>query len=135
AALLIQHHVRANGDRLLLLYLLLPKSRVVQPEVHIEVLKVAFSRLVADRAVERMVSQQKFQHRAPAILGLDALGVHNHPVSDGCVAGDLKLGIFLYLHQADAAISSDRKSWMVTVARNEDTEPLCRLYDRAAMGD
>ena len=81
-----------SGHGLLLLDLLLPKPRIVEPEVHVEVLKVAFAGLVADRAVERVVGQEEFQHGAPAVFSLVALGVHHHAFGHRRVAGDLELG-------------------------------------------
>src|SRR5712692_5861210 len=134
AALLVQHHMRANGDGLLLLDLLLAKPGVVKPEVHVKVLEVAFSRLVTDGAVERVVGQEKFQHRPPAILSLGTLGVHHHPFGDGRIAGDLELGILLHLHQADTAVSSDGKPRVIAVARDENPELFRSLDDRGAVG-
>ena len=133
APLLVQHHVRANGHGLLLLDLLLPEARIVEPEVHVEVLKIAFTRLVADRAVERMISEEKLQHRSPAILSFVALGVHDHPFGHGRIAGDLELGDLLHLHQADTTVSGDGKPRVVAVARDENAQLLCSLDDRAAI--
>src|SRR5712692_5288150 len=133
AALLVQHHVRANGHGLLLLDLLLPKPGVVKPEVHVKVLKVAFSRLVTDGAVERVVGQEEFQHRPPAILSVGALRVHHHSFGHWRIAGDLELGVLLHLHQADTAVSGDGKPRVVAVARDVDAELLRGLDDRAAL--
>ena len=123
----------ADLDRLLFLDLLLAELRVVEPEVHIEILKVAFSRLIADRAVERVVGEQEFEHRPPAFFGLLVLGVDDHPFGHRCVAGDLELGILLHVDQADTAVAGDGESRVVAVARDEDAKLLGRLYHRAAV--
>src|SRR5947208_15650444 len=52
AALLIEHHVRSDGDGLLLLDLLFSEPGIVEAEIHVEVLEVALSRLIADGTVE-----------------------------------------------------------------------------------
>ncbi|MBM2836943.1 MAG: hypothetical protein HW409_1132 [candidate division NC10 bacterium] len=130
AAFLVQHHVGADGHGLLLLDLLLSKPGIVEPEVHVEVLEVAFARLVADRAVERVVRQEKFQHGAPAVFSLGTLGVHHHSFSDRRVAGDLELGDLLHFHQADPTVSSDGKPRVIAIARDEIPELLRSLDNR-----
>ena len=114
---------------------MLPEPRVIEPEVQVEILQVALAGLVADRAVERVVGQQELQHRAPAVLGLVALGVHDHPLGHGRVAGDLELGDLLHLHEADAAVARDGESGVVAVARNEDPQLLRGLDDRGPVGN
>src|SRR5262245_37469512 len=63
AALLVEHHMGANRDGFMLLDLLFPKPRVVEAEVQVEILQVAFAGLVADRAIERVIRKEKLQHR------------------------------------------------------------------------
>ena len=89
AALLIEHHVRTDGYSFLLLDLLFSEAGIVEPEVHVEVLEVALSRLIAHGTVERVIGQEEFRHRAPPLVGFRAAGVHDHPVGDGRIARDL----------------------------------------------
>ena len=132
---MIQHHVRTQHDSLVLLDLLFAELRVVETEIHVEVLQVALAGLIADRAVKRVVGEQKFEHGAPAIFGLVALGAYDHSVGDGCVARDLKLGVVHHLDQADTAVSGDRESRVIAVARDVDAEFLCCLDHRGAFGN
>src|SRR5207249_8773613 len=90
---------------------------------------------IADRAVERVVGQEEFQHGAPAVLSLVALGVHNHSFGHGRVAGDLELGDLLQFHEADAAVARDRESGVVAVAWNVDPQLLRGLDDRGSIRD
>ena len=65
AALLIQNDVRPDGSGFLPLGLVFVEARIVKPVLHVVVLELAFARLIADRAIQRMIGQQKFQHRTP----------------------------------------------------------------------
>ena len=54
---LVQHHMGAEFHGLFLFDLVLPEARVIEPEVHVEILQVALTRLIANRTVERVVGQ------------------------------------------------------------------------------
>src|SRR5262249_54195323 len=55
AALLVEHHVRADIDRLALLVLLAElKARGLPIVVHVVILQLALARLVADRTIDRV---------------------------------------------------------------------------------
>src|SRR4029453_8250090 len=107
----------------------------VQPEVQVEILEIALTRLVADRTVERVVGEEKLQNGSSALLRLGARGVHGHPFADRCVAGDLELGKFLYLDETDAEIAGDGECGVVAVSRNEDAQLLRGLNHRGSVGD
>src|SRR5207247_5471783 len=62
ASLLVEHDMRPERHGLVLLHLLFAEARIVQAEVEVEILQVAFARLVADGTVERMVGEQELQH-------------------------------------------------------------------------
>src|SRR5262249_33949739 len=57
-------------------------------------LEAALPRLVADRAVERVIDQQELHYRRARLLDLVAFGVDDHPLGDGGVAPDHELGLF-----------------------------------------
>ncbi len=126
---------RGYSDGLVLLDLLLPEPRIIEPEVQVKILQVALTGLVADRTVERVVGQEELQHRPAAVLSLLILGVHNHPFAHRRIAGDLELGKLLHVHEADAAVARDRESGVIAVARNEDPHLLRGLDDRGPSGD
>src|SRR5262245_27919962 len=133
AALLIEHHVRADRHGLLLLDLLLPEPRIVEPEVHVEVLEITLSRLIADGTIERMVGEQEFKHSPGTVFGFSAFRVHHHSVSDGRVAGDLQLRVLLDFDDADTAVSGNGESGVIAVARDEDPDLLGGLDHGAAV--
>ena len=123
-----------EGHGLFLLDLVLLEPRVVKTEVHVVVLQIALTGLVADRAVERVIDQQELQHRAPALLGLVALGLHDHSLDDRRIAGDLELWELFNLHKADAAVACDGEPGVVAIARNEDPQLLRGLDDHGSLG-
>ena len=128
ASLLIQHHVRADIDRLALLdFLAQRKARLLAVVIHVVVLQFALARLIAHRTIDRMVDQQELQHRALRRLGLIAVGMNHHPFGDLGVAGDLQLGRLLDLDQAHPAIADDGERRMVTVMRDFHPEHVSRL--------
>ena len=135
ATLLVQHHVRAQCDGLVLLDLLLPEPRVIKSEVQIEILQVALTGLIAYRAVERVIGQQEFEHRLPAVLGLLVLRVYDHPFGHRCIACDLKLWNLFNVHETDAAVAGDRQCGVVAVTRNENPQLLSGLNDRCSVGN
>ena len=69
-----------------------------------QILQFALAALVTDRAIERMIDQQKF-HRA-FLRGAGALRAraHHHAVHHRCGAGRQGLGRLFHVHQAHAAI-------------------------------
>ncbi len=67
------------------------------------VLQLAFAAFIADRAIERVIGQQEFQHvlaRVPHLLGV---GAHNHAFGGDDGACRLQLRKFFDFDQAHAA--------------------------------
>src|SRR5688500_1226693 len=64
APLLVEHHRRSERHRLPLRYLDLVEARPASIVLHVVVLQLALARLIADRAVDRMVDQQELHHRS-----------------------------------------------------------------------
>ncbi len=99
------------------------------------VLQLALTRLIADRAIERVVDEQ---HLEDAFARLDRLlGVHvdDVPLGHGRRARRGELGRLLDLDEAHAAHAGDRQPRMVAVVRHEHARALCRLEDGGARGD
>ena len=67
------------------------------------VLELAFAALVADRAVERVVDEQKLQGRLPGLCHLLGLGSDFHAFGDDGGAGRLQFWNFCDLHHAHPA--------------------------------
>ena len=101
--------------------------RAATPLLEGEVLQLALARLVADRAIERVVDEEQLQHSHARALCLRVLGVHHHALGDRRGAGDLELRRLLDLDEAHAAHARHRQSRMVAVVRDEDARLLRRL--------
>ena len=121
ASFLIEQHAFADVDALLMLAARLERARVAAAKAHRVVLQPALAGLVADRAVQRMVDQQQFEHAAARQRYLRVRRMHDHPVAHLRVARDLQLRHPLDLHLAEAATAVDAELGMVAVVR--DVEP------------
>src|SRR5437764_1361426 len=67
-AFVVEGHTRADLDVLGLLDLVFEKARGLVAVFHAEFLEAAFAGLIADRAIQWMIDEQKFHHPAPAFL-------------------------------------------------------------------
>ncbi len=99
------------------------------------VLELALARLVADRAVERVVGQEELQDALARLLRGRAVDVHHLAVGHGGDAGGHQLGRLLDLHQAHAADGRRRQRRVIAVVRDEDAGLLGGLDDRGALRD
>ena len=100
------------------------KARRLLIVLHVVILQLALARLIAHRAIDRMVDEQEFEHRFLRGLGLRALGVDHHALGDFGVARDLQLGRLLDLDQAHPAIADDGQRRMIAVVRDLDPDLL-----------
>src|SRR5262249_54426066 len=107
------------------------------------VLQVAFSALVADRAVERMVDQQEFHHafarlahhwRLGENLGRLTLPTGPAVAHTPCARGH-RLGRSLELDQAHTAVAGNREALVEAEARDLRTCGLARLQQRVVRRD
>ena len=99
---------------------------------HRQILQLAFTALVANRAVQRMVDEQKLHHR---LLRLDCfvrLGANHHALGHrGGTSGHGFGGLF-HFHQTHAAIGSDAELLVITKMRDESTGFFSGMHHRAA---
>ena len=70
--------MRSDGDGLLLLDLLFSEPGIVEAEIHVEVLEVALSRLIADGTVEWMDGEMFFDRFLPRLEELLSLRLDHH---------------------------------------------------------
>ena len=87
-----------------------------------QILQLAFAALITDRAIQRMVNQQKLHH---TLLGSDGhFGVrkHFHAIGDRCCTSRQRLRCFFYLNQTHPAVGSDRQLLVITEVRNVDAQ-------------
>src|SRR4029077_7558364 len=95
------------------------------------VLEEALAGLVADGAIQRVIDEEVLHHRLLVLTGLGGVGVDDHAVGAGGLAGGNELGDGLEgvvvagvglpdLGQADAAGGHDGEAVVVAVLRNLD---------------
>src|SRR3989344_309977 len=96
---------------------------------------MAFTALVADGAIQRVVDQQELHDRLLGFDGLVALGAHDHALRHRRSARWHGLGSLFHIHQAHTAVGSDRKLLVVAEMRNVGARLLGRMHHHAAFGD
>ena len=90
ATLLIENHLRPEiHDLALFDFGFKREPAAVDAVVHVVVLQLALTGLVADRAVDRVIDQQELQHRGLGGLDLGTGRPYHHPLSHPGVTGDL----------------------------------------------
>ena len=97
-----------------------------------QILQLAFAALIANRAIQWMVDQQKFHHRLLRFDGAFRFGAHHHALRHRRGAGRHRLGCFFDIHQTHAAIGGDAEFAVVAKMRNKSTGLLGRLNHHAA---
>ena len=100
---------------------------------HGDILQLAFTTLVADRAIQGMVDQQEFHH---ALLGRDrALRARMDDHAAGCRrgAGRHRLRGLLDLDQAHPAVCRDGQLLVIAKMRHVHAELVGRMHDHAAL--
>jgi hypothetical protein len=84
------------------------------------VLQFALAAGVADRAVERMIAQQQFDHGLARLRNLRRFGDEDLSLRNRRCAGRLQLGNFLLAHHAHAACRLQAQARVITKSRNLD---------------
>ena len=102
---------------------------------HREILQLALTALVADRAVQRVVDEQKLHHRLLRFDGLVGLGAHDHALRHRCGTGRHGLGRLLDVNKAHAAAGSNRQLLVVTEMGNVDVGFFRRMDHHAAFAN
>ena len=107
-------------------------ARAVLTITHGQILQQAFTALVANRAIQRVVDEQKLHHPFLRLDRFDALGVHHHAIHRRRGAGRHGIGLFFDIHQAHAAVGRNRQFLVVAEVRNENAGLLGSLNQHAA---
>ena len=126
------------------------------PVLDAEFLEAAFARLIADRAIERMIDEQEFHHAFAAFLCQRRIGANAHPFAHILRAGNLgtrhpidyrfavrtefRFAIrshFRQAHfdQAHPAVAGRGQFLVVTIARNVAAGLLARLDHARPLGE
>src|SRR5690606_32384590 len=99
-----------------------------------QVLQLALTALVADRAVERVIDEQELHDGVLCRDSLLGACVHDHAVGDGRGTGRQGLGRLFYVDQAHAAVGCHGKLLVIAKMRNVDAELVGSLDDHAPFG-
>ena len=102
--------------------LVLLEPRPVEAVSHSLILKIALATLVADRAIQRVIDQQKFHDALTGLMDQIGVGLDDHAFAAGHSAGCDRLGSLLHLDQAHAAVGRNRQPFVVTEARDFDAD-------------
>ena len=102
---------------------------------HRQVLQLALTALIADRAVERVIDQQELHDRLLGRDGLVALGAHDHALRDGRGAGRHRLGRLFHVDQTHAAVGRDGQLLVIAKMGDVGASLVSRMHDHAAFGD
>src|SRR5438132_700619 len=89
AALVIEGDPRSKLHRFRFFDFVFEKAGTCRAVLDAEFLKLAFTRLVADRTIEWMIDQQKFHHALPAFLNQWRTCAHAHSFGDVLRTTDL----------------------------------------------
>ena len=99
------------------------------------ILQLTLATLVADRAIQRVVDQQKLHHRLLRVDGLRTLGPNNHAGCNCGRAGRHRLGHLLHIDQAHAATGGNAEFLVIAKMRYVSTRLFGRMDDRAAFSN
>ena len=99
---------------------------------HRDILQLALTALVADRAIERMVDQQKLHHALLCVDGVLRTGLDLHAVGDRGRTRGQGLGRLLDLNQTHATRGGNRQLLVITKVRDVDAQLLRGLNQRGA---
>ena len=102
---------------------------------HRQVLQLTFATLVANRAIKRVVDQQKFHDRLLRLDGTLRLGMHHHALRHRCCTRWHGLGCFFDIDQAHAAIGRNAEFLVIAKMRNKSPSLFRSLDHHTALGD
>ena len=155
AALVIEHDPLPQIHILGFLDLVFRETTRPGSVLHGELLQLTLPRLIADRAVQRMVDQKELHHSVTTILHQGGIGPDSHAWGDAGRAtnlrsghpGNLRLPVCAenrfsirphlggsHFKQTHPAISNDRKLGMIAVMRDEFLGPVGHLDHVQAPG-
>ena len=98
--------------------LFLHKAAGIRAVAEHHVLQLALAALVAHRAIQRMIRQQKFQHVLARVADLLGVRSNDHALRGDHRAGRLQFRRFFDFHQAHPARRLQRKSGVVAERRH-----------------
>src|SRR6185503_4672049 len=88
------------------------------------VLEFALAALIADRTIERVIAEQKFQSGFAGFANLFGVGLNHHALPDRQRTRHLHLGHLFHFHQTHAAGGLQRIAFVIAERRDFDTVAL-----------
>ena len=123
AALLVQLHERPKCYGLHPAGLLRSRIAALMARVcHVVVLKPALAGLIAHRAVDRMVQEQKLHGVSNGLLNPRGVCSHDHAIGCRSCAGRHQLGKFFDFDQTHPAAAFDSDVGVIAIARDLNAE-------------
>ena len=110
-------------------------ARAAATITHSQILQLALTALVANRAIERVVDEQKLHDRLLGCNRLVALGAHDHALRHGRGACGHGLGSLLHIDQAHAAVGRDGEFLVVAEMGDVGAGFFSGMHDHAAFGN
>ena len=154
ATLVIEGDARSQLHRLRLFDLIFEESRIGRAILDAELLQLAFPGLIANRAIERMIDEQKLHHSALAFLHQWRIRAHAHPFAHFLRARDLRTRHPVdhwfavraqlwfavgpesrhgHLDQTHPAIARRAELLVITIARHKNSSLRARLNHARAL--
>ena len=88
-----------------------------------KILEVALAALIADRAIQRVIGQDEFEHRLVGVMDDRRGGPNSHALGRHGAARGLKLRHLFDFDQAHAAVRIRLEFRMVAEVRNHHADP------------
>jgi len=111
-----------------------PRSACRPAFLEDEILELALAGLIANRAIQRVIDEQEFEHALACVLRRRGLSLDDHPLGDGRRARDLELGRLFDLDQAHPADAGDGQARVIAVVRHQHARLLRRFDDERTGG-
>ena len=103
------------------------ETAVIEAVAEGHVLQFAFAALVADRAIERMIGEEKLDHVFARFVNLGGVGLNHHALDGDECAGGLKLGRFFYFHETHTTCGLESEPGVIAERGNFDALVLGRF--------
>ena len=97
-----------------------------------QILQLALAALITDRAIQRVIDQQKLHHALLSFDGFVVFGMHDHALRHRRSAGRHGLGRLFHIDQAHAAVGCDAEFLVIAKMRNIRPRLFSRMHYRAA---
>jgi hypothetical protein len=110
-------------------------SSVIEAVPHVVDLQPALARLVAHRAVQRVIDEVELHDRLAGLKHALGLRVHDHPVGGLGVAADLRARVLVDVHHAEPALARDAEPGVIAVVGHLGAGLPGRLDEVGARGD